>query len=148
MPTFADLKRDLAKVAREGREKIQRHRAEKWEKRDRKFIEKGADKLARKIERQAKKDIKRVAKAFGTNPKAGPIRRALEGKRARQGRKIIEQIEQRRARSQASVAKARVDAERRQDGREDRRRGLEPRAVRDRESATKRRDERDYSMTR
>jgi conjugative relaxase-like TrwC/TraI family protein len=147
-PTFDDLKRDLAVLAREGREKMQRHRAEKWEKRDRKFIEKGAGKLAKKIDRTAKRDIKRVAKAFGTNPKAGPIRRALEGKRARQGRKIIEQIEQRRARSHASVAKARVDAERRQEWREDRRRGLEPRAARERQPGTKRRDERDYSMTR
>lgn len=148
MPTFADLKRDLAKVAREGREKMQRHRAEKWEKRDRKFIEKGADKLAKKIDRQAKKDIKRVSKAFGTNPNAGPIRRALEGKRARQGRKLIEQIEQRRARAQAGVAKTRVDAERRQAGREDRRRGLEPRSPRNHQPATSHRHERDYSMTR
>ena len=147
-PTFADLKRDLAALAREGREKMQRHRAEQWEKRDRKFIEKGARKLAKKIDRTAKRDIKRVAKAFGTNPKAGPIRRALEGKHARQGRKIIEQIEQRRARAQSSVAKARMDAERRQEGREDRRRGLEPRAARDHQSGTNRRDERDYSLTR
>lgn len=76
-------------------------RQARYAKHDRDWLRRG-DRIRSKIERNSARSERDIAKRYGTRMEAGSIGRALEGRRAKQGREMIERL---RAGRDASLGK-------------------------------------------
>lgn len=73
-------------------EALRDHRAGAPERRDRAFLDDKQYRIRADIDKRMRAAEKRIKKIYGTNPKAGRIRQALETGRKAQGRKILNQV--------------------------------------------------------
>lgn len=77
---------------RKAADAVRDYRAGAPERRDRAFLDDKQYRIRADIDKRMLAAEKRIKKAYGTNPKAGRIRQALETGRKAQGRKILNQI--------------------------------------------------------